>query len=86
MEEWDNYSGKELIRIGGIGKGGSGREEEERRKGRGKERLCVGKGQGYLSLSLASSFGVSRTRVTEVCSLVLTETEVFLQHNISESQ
>jgi hypothetical protein len=49
-------------------------EGREGKEGKEKE------GKGYLSLSLASSTGVSRTLVTEVSSLVLTETEVFLQH------
>ena len=65
------------------GKEGKERKREgkvEGRKGRGKERKeRMGERKGYLSLSLASSFGVRRTLVTEVSSLVLTETEVFLQ-------
>jgi len=57
--------------------GREGRKEwkKEDRKGKGLE----GKGGvGYLWFSLAISSGVSRTLVLEVSSLVLTDTEVFL--------
>ncbi len=70
--EEEGKDGKDMNR-----NGREGRKEwkKEDRKGKG---LGGKGGEGYLWFSLAISSGVSRTLVLEVSSLVLTDTEVFL--------